>query len=478
MDDVVCFAPVNTFNTNDSPFSKYKEDQRIKVIITHVPESSESSKFLGISCQKIIVVPRSDPSTGKKNDTKLDLRRLLQDPIEKSISCLDDIVLGLTLQVKIKSIKSTQINVEIASNLYGRIHISEYVDSVEELSDSLNPFGMHKIGDILKVKVVGFHDMKTHTHLAITQKSSPSSLVVDLTLRSSDLKLPNFELKSCDSRHPTFESVAVGDIYNSYIQSVNQDSIWVYISPTLLGRSFILECSNSVAILKNLEDNFKCGQMIKCKVISKNEEKKLVDLTFRLDSDLEVGKIVPGIVSNVRLDATSLVVQVSSRMYGRVHLTDSADKFKTNPFAEYNKGDLISCFVLSLDHRNNELDLSLRESKLSSTSKSVFPEINSIEDLSENMMVQGFVKNVSDSGCFVSLNRKLTARVKISELSDSFIKDWKPLFYKGMCVVGKIIKFDIFNLVLMLKPLKSNYLSKNQIQLNRKRFQTWKLERN
>ena len=65
----------------------------------------------------------------------------------------------------------------------------------------------------------------------------------------------------------------------------------------------------------------------------------------------------------------------------------------------------------------------------------------SFEDLNEGMKVTGKIKNVVDFGAFVDLGIKETALVRISELSDSYVKD--PM---TIVKVGDVFEFSIIGL--------------------------------
>ena len=52
----------------------------------------------------------------------------------------------------------------------------------------------------------------------------------------------------------------------------------------------------------------------------------------------------------------------------------------------------------------------------------------------------------SDKGSFFFLFYNATARVKISEMSDLHIKDWKSIYKVGQLVKGKITNLEAFGL--------------------------------
>ncbi|KAK5239880.1 rRNA biogenesis protein rrp5, partial [Exophiala xenobiotica] len=53
-----------------------------------------------------------------------------------------------------------------------------------------------------------------------------------------------------------------------------------------------------------------------------------------------------------------------------------------------------------------------------------------------------FICNVADKGVFVTLGHGITAFVRVSHLSDQYLKDWKDRFQRDQLVKGKITLVD------------------------------------
>ncbi|KAM0978105.1 hypothetical protein ACFX2I_014037 [Malus domestica] len=64
--------------------------------------------------------------------------------------------------------------------------------------------------------------------------------------------------------------------------------------------------------------------------------------------------------------------------------------------------------------------------------------VEKIEDLNPNMVVQGYVKNVTPKGCFILLSRKLDAKILVSNLSDGYVQDLEKQFPAGKLVTGRV----------------------------------------
>ncbi len=55
------------------------------------------------------------------------------------------------------------------------------------------------------------------------------------------------------------------------------------------------------------------------------------------------------------------------------------------------------------------------------------------------LQVRGYVRSVSPAGVFVCLSDSITARVRLSNLADTFVEDPKADFPEGRLVQGKVI---------------------------------------
>ncbi|KAJ3090994.1 hypothetical protein HK102_001993 [Quaeritorhiza haematococci] len=448
---VIGYVTSRTFNSQDNLFTKYKVGQKIKVSPYQVPKTGSQKEFRGFSSQRLIlnlVRQKVDTEVKGKN---IDNRRQLKDPVDTRLQTVEDLKPGMKVKAKVKSVKGTQMNVVLAANLNGRVHVTELTDSLESLEDPRHPFKGYHIGDTIETKVVGFHDSRSYKFLPISHRQTLSSLVVELTLRPSDLNSPDHEINL--NTRLTFDSVVEGNTYLGYVKEATADALWVYLGHNLLGRAFVLECSDDVSVLQALRKRFAVGRAVKCRVVRKDTEKKTLDVSLKTDADVPYnsleafteGRVVPGRISQI--NPTGLVVQLGPTVFGRVQLTDIADVYKTEPTKAFQKGQIVSCYVLALDNGSQHVDLSLRASRVSNSessqaSKVVDKEIKAIEDLEEGMLVQCYVKSISNVGVFVSINRTLSARVRIAELSDDYIKDWKAAFQVGQLVKGRILSLD------------------------------------
>ncbi|KAF9198450.1 rRNA biogenesis protein rrp5 [Haplosporangium sp. Z 27] len=174
------------------------------------------------------------------------------------------------------------------------------------------------------------------------------------------------------------------------------------------------------------------------------EGKKSTSNGIEKFEDVKEGAVTTGRVAGIQ--NAGLDVHLGGKVFGRVHLTDIADTYANSDvlLKGFKKGQNIKCFVLNVDSSNKKIDLSLRSSRLTPEDHAAVsdPEVKTIADLATGGILQGFVSNVADKGLFIALNHKLSGRVKIAEMSDDYLKDWKSHFTVGQLVKAKVVSMN------------------------------------
>ena len=371
-----------------------------------------------------------------KNDS---FSRTLSNPIDEISKTLDDYSFGKVTKARINSVKDTQLNVQLAEGVQGRIDVSEIFDEWVNIHDKKHPLRSFRKHAVIPVRILGMHDSRNHRFLPITHRD----------------KAPVFELTAKPKAQEgelivlTLDKVQHDTEYIVYVNNVANDHVWVNLSPNVRGRIKAMDISDNVALAQDLNKNFPVGCAIRAKTIHIDIENNRLDLSARKGStskslafeDLNPGMVLPGTVTKVT--ERQVLVQLSDKLAGPVHLVDLADDYSTADPTVYEKYQTIRVCVSSTDRPNKRLTLSTRPSKvLSSSLPVVDPDISSISQLKVNDICRGFIKNVADNGVFVSLGSNVTAYIKITDLSDSYLKDWKAGFEIDQLVRGKIIAID------------------------------------
>ena len=378
-------------------------------------------------------------STGTNDDTLLDTQ--LSNPVDGTSTSTEDFSIGKITAAKIVSIKETQMNMLLADGVQGRLDVSEIFDSMQEVSDRKHPLKKFHPKSILPVRILGMHDTRNHRFLPITHRSRRGA-VFELTAKPSSLKADGLDVL-------TINKVKVGSQWLVAVNNITEDCLWVNLSPNVRGRIKAMDVSDDISLLRDLAAAFPVGSVLKAKVLKVDIETNHLDLTARASGssatltlqDVNTGMVLPGRVTKVT--DHQVMVQLSESLAGAVHLVDIADDYsKANPHA-FEKNQTVRVCVRDIDKPNKRIALSTRPSKiLSSTLPVKDGEITSIPQLAVNDIVRGFIKNVADSGIFVSLAINITAFVRVSDLSDAFIKDWKAGFEIDQLIEGKIIALD------------------------------------
>lgn len=353
----------------------------------------------------------------------------------------DGLAFGSIVTAKITSVKQTQLNVQLVGmEIHGRIDVSQVFDGWDDIATPEKPLGKFHRNQQLRVKVVGVHNTKDHRFLPFTHRSMHS--VLELTAKPSDVEAETPELL-------TLETIKVGDAHIAFVNNVTSKFLWVNLSPSVRGRISAMEASDDVTLLNHLEASFPIGSALKVTVKSVDVINKRLDLSARSSApgpvtwdSLRPDTVVPGKVVNV--SRRQVLVRLGDAVTGPVQLPDMADDYGDVETLKYRRGDVVRVSVVEVDAARQLLRLSLRPSRITSSAVSVVDkEVSHVSQLTVGDVVRGFVKNISDKGLFVLLGGQVTAMVKITNLSDRFIKSWKDEFEMDQLVKGRVISVDL-----------------------------------
>lgn len=363
------------------------------------------------------------------------------NPVDEDITSTADLSIGRLTSARIVSVKDTQINVQLADNIQGRIDVSQMFDSWEDIKDRKQPLKNFSAKQILKVRVLGIHDARNHRFLPISHRAG-KTVVYELSAKPSD--------QNVEAKAPlTLQKIKVGSMHIGYVNNIGDDCLWINLSPNVRGRIKALDVSDDVTLLNDLENNFPVGSALKVRVSGVDVDSNRLDLSARTsDADKPLtfqsvtnDMVLPGKVT--RVNERHIMVQLSENVSGPVNLTDLADDFSEANPSRYSKNDIVRVCVVEMDTPNKRVRLSTRPSRVLNSSLPVKDrEITSISQLKVNDVVRGFVKHVADNGLFVNLGGNVTAYVRVSDLSDSFLAEWKGHFQVDQLVKGKITSID------------------------------------
>lgn len=408
-----------------------------------------------ILSQKDSEATHAGPKKTKTPPTPTD--DVVASPIDENIKTMSDFTFGRVVQCKVASIKSTQVNVQLADNIQGRIDVSEIFDKWDDLKDRKQPLRFFKAKQVISARILGVHDARNHKFLPISHRSGKYP-VFELSIK------PSF-LKAANPVPLNMEQVQVGSSWMGFVNNVADDCLWINLSPNVRGRLRFMDASDDLSLLTDVEKNFPIGSALKVQVTAVNADKGHLDLSAKQGfdklsfGDVSVGMILPGRVTKVT--EKQVIMQLGEALVAAVNLIDMADDYsKANPTL-YRKNEVLRAYVVAVDKANKKIHLSLRPSKVLSSSLPVQDrEITSIKDIKPNETIRGFVKRVADAGLFVSVGHDVTAYVRVSDLSDSYLKEWKDSFQTDQLVKGRVTMVDAAQNKLQLS-LKDSLLDPN-----------------
>ncbi|TKA76463.1 hypothetical protein B0A55_06103 [Friedmanniomyces simplex] len=378
---------------------------------------------------------------------------------QPSSSAANNVTMGEVVKAHIASIKATQLNVRLADGVQGRIDVSEVFDDWESVENKKAPLQKYKPNEELDIKVLGVHDARSHRFLPISHRQSKAP-VFELSAKPSRLEKESEDLL-------TLDTVKAGSTQLAFVNNHSEQCVWVNLSPNVRGRVALMDLSDDVGMLQKLEKNFPIGSALRVTVKSVDLATARLDLTAKTATEqvaLTLADVSPGMVLAGRVTKVSersVTVQLSDNLAAPVPLVEMSDDFEQVNPAVYSKNDIVRVCVLDIDTPNKKLFLSLRPSKVLSSSLPVKDaQISSMAQLKAGGLVRGFVKHVGDRGVMVALSGRVDAFVRIADLSDKFIKDWKSLVEVDQLVNGRILAVDVDAKVVQLS-LKASHVDED-----------------
>ncbi|GAV56112.1 hypothetical protein ZYGR_0BA00180 [Zygosaccharomyces rouxii] len=374
-------------------------------------------------------------SNGKKSEAEI------VNPVDESIKSLADFTLGKIVKAKVKAVKKNQLNVTLADNLFGRVDVAEVFDNFEDINDPKQPLVNFKKGDVISVRIIGNHDVKSHKFLPITHQVTKGT-VLELTVKPSKLNGSDFKAKE-------IEDVAVGDEVLGFINNHFNNNLWLTVSPRLKARVSAMDLvDNGAELSDSLEDSFPLGTAFKVRVTGIDKEHRVITVTGRSHAinnikDAQPGTKIPARI--LKVNEKYVLLDLGNGVKGISFATDALDDFSvplTDAFKD-KQNQIMSATVLLVDEENSRIKLSLRSPDAKTRT------IASHEDLKRGDIIQALVKGATDKGVFVYLSSNVEAFVPVSKLSDSYIKEWRKFYQPMQHVIGKVVNCDDNSRILL-----------------------------
>ena len=441
-------------DTEDQPDFGYSRLQTVTAKVSHIDYKGATPRFW---------LTTRDPTLKAKTKDELPptaFSSALTDAVDPKIMTEADLTVNRVTKARISSVKDTQLNVDLAKDVQGRIDVSEVFDAWEDIKDRKKPLRQFSVKQELDVKVLGAHDTRNHRFLPLSHRTSKNT-VYELSAK------PSFVQE--EKKAVSYDDMSVGSLWIAFVNNVGHNYLWVTVSPSVRGRIKAVDVADDLSLAANLEGNFPIGAALRVKVLSCDPDKGRLDLSAKTEDnmttltikDLSPGLILPGRITKV--SDRQILIQLNDDLVGAVDLIDLADDYSEANPAKYQKNEVVRVCVTNVDAPNKKVSLSLRPSRvLSSSIKVTDPEVTSSAALDVNDIYRGFIRNVDDKGVFVMLGHGVTAFIRVGNLSDEYLKEWKDSFQRDQLVQGKIISVDKKSGHIQMS-LKKSVLDKNYV---------------
>ncbi|KAI8065426.1 hypothetical protein BC940DRAFT_276026 [Gongronella butleri] len=352
---------------------------------------------------------------------------------------------GDVVEATVDHVKTMQLVLKMANGVPGHVHITQAFKDFAAIKDAKQPLAKFEAGQKVKVKVLASHETKKSNYLVLTHKDRVGSYV-DCTL---NLAQP---VRTLDK----LKQLKVGDVTVGYVAEIRPEHMMVAVAPLVKGKVRKQHISVDPVVASHPGKHYAIGQAVQVKVLAVQANKKILDLAVHEENNakdlsypLTLAQVkrddrVNGMITAIDSTRHSLTVQLYHGVSGRVHVTHLDDIYKENPSKAFHEKQVVQCRVLDVDASLKRIDLTLRPSLVNGAAlpDGAQKPIASVDDIRNNDIVQAYVENVSQGGVFVTYGPRLQARVKIAQLSDDFVKDWKKLYKVGQLVTSKVLFVD------------------------------------
>jgi rRNA biogenesis protein RRP5 len=228
--------------------------------------------------------------------------------------------------------------------------------------------------------------------------------------------------------------------------------------------------------VKTPSDLFSVGQVMKCRILSVDAANEKMRASFKLRSKsgnpsisievmekIEVGTITNGTVTAILLDG--LMINIPSfNIEGFLPKTQMSDNLThvDKLFSLVTEGDEFSeLLILSKDARRGQLLLSLKPWMIHSAKSGA---VKNVQELKAGMVLPGFVKNVTETACFISLVGDFTAMSTLHNISDMFVSNASDNFVNGQSVIAHISKVDYDQMKIYVNLKESILLGSSKLK--------------
>ncbi|PNY04593.1 protein RRP5, partial [Trifolium pratense] len=441
----------------ENPFSGYKVGQTVKARIVSKPNETDSSRNGSgweLSVRPEIVKGSSD--IGDNASEKLNFK------------------IGQCVAGYVYKVESEWVWLAVSRNVKAQLHILDSSTEPNELEDFQNRF---HVGKPVSGNVVSINLEKRLLRLVLRSFSTP----ISKTIEEPQINDVNKDLTAY---------IHEGDILGGRISKIlpGVGGLLVQIGPHIYGKVNFTELADKW--VPDPLSGYHEGQFLKCVVLEVSNTARgtvHVDLSLRSSNvmplqdsadvhsnvcvekieDLHPGMVVKPEQSSVWTIPPKLApavvepetsrgahskgyvkivspkgcfILLSRKIEARILLSNLSDQFVTDLEKEFPVGKLVIGRVVSAEPLSNRVEVTLKTSTGSSTSKS---EISDLGKFHVGDVISGKIKRVESFGLFIAIdNTNVVGLCHVSEISDDHIENIEAKFGAGERVNAIVLKVD------------------------------------
>ncbi|XP_058758623.1 rRNA biogenesis protein RRP5-like [Vicia villosa] len=429
----VHITEVHDANDLENPFSGYKIGQTVTARIVSKPNEADSSRNGSrweLSVRPEMVTGSSD--IGDNVSEKLDFK------------------IGQCVAGYIYKVESEWVWLAVSRNVKAQLHILDSSTEPNELKDFQNRYHVGKpvCGHVLSINLE-----KKLLRLVLR----PFSTLLLRTDEEPQTNLVNKELTA---------HIHEGDILGGRISKIlpGVGGLLVQIGPHTYGKvhytelteewvpdplsgyhegqfvkSVVLEVSNTVRGTVHVDLSLRSSNLRPLKDSAEvHSNMRAIDKCVEKIEDLHPNMVVKGYIKIV--SPKGCFILLSRKIEARVLLSNLSDQFVTDLVKEFPVGKLVIGRVVSVEPLSNRVEVTLKTSTVSSTSKS---EISDLGKFHVGDVISGRIKRVESFGLFIAVdNTNMVGLCHVSEISDNHIENIEAKFGAGEKVNAIVLKVD------------------------------------
>lgn len=429
----VHITEVHDANLPENPFSGYKIGQTVTARIVSKPNEKDSSRN-GSRCELSV---RPEMVTGSSD---------IRDNISEKL----DFKIGQCVAGYVYKVESEWVWLAVSRNVKAQLHILDSSTEPNELEDFQNRY---HVGKPVSGHVLSINLEKKLLRLVLRPFS---------TLPFRPNEEPQINAVNKDLTAYIHEGDSLGGRISKILPGVG--GLLVQIGPHLYGKVHFTELTDKW--VPDPLSGYHDGQFVKCVVLEVSNTVRgtvHVDLSLRSSNvmplqdsadvhsnghandkcveeieDLHPDMVVKGYVKTVSPKGCFIVL--SRKIEARILLSNLSDQFVTDLVKEFPVGKLVIGRVVSVEPLSNRVEVTLKTSTVSSSSKSVISDLGKFH---VGDVISGSIKRVEPFGLFIAIdNTNVVGLCHVSEISDKHIDNIEAKFGAGEKVNAIVLKVD------------------------------------